>query len=71
MNFPEYQKMNQEFEVAILINDLNKDEIIKSVLKLNNDLDFYNHFKSQSLQAKVKWNWDIEKKTLIDIYERL
>lgn len=71
MNFPEYQKMNQEFEVAILINNLNKEEILQAILKLNNDVEFYHQLKNQSIQAKDEWNWDIEKKNLINIYERL
>lgn len=71
MNFPEYQQMNQKYEVAVLIEDLNKSEIVATILKLSHDKDYYNHLKSQCIQAKVDWNWDIEKKTLIDIYERL
>ncbi len=71
MNFPEYQKINQEFEVAILINNLNKNEILSAVVKLNSDVECYNNLKNQCQIAKNYWNWEIEKKTLIGIYERL
>lgn len=71
MNFPEYKKMNQEFEVAVLIPNLGKEVLSEAILRLVEDNQLYAHLKAQSKKAKRKWNWEEEEKNLLSIYEQL
>ncbi len=71
MDFPEYNKMNSRFEVAILIPNLDKTVLKSALEKLLNDSDYYNHLKKQCQKAAEKWNWETEEKNLLEIYEQL
>lgn len=71
MRFPEYKSLNQEYEVAILLDDLGQDGIIKAILELVDDSTLYTRLKNNCLQAKEIWNWEQEQKRLFNIYEQL
>ncbi len=71
MNFPEYKKLINEFEVGILIDDLEKETIATAVNTLLQKEDFYKKIKNNCQQAKVEWNWEKEEKKLIAFYDDL
>jgi len=71
MSFPEYKTMNQEFGVALLIDDLAADTLINAVNKLLRDRDFYIRLRDNCLLARNAWNWQNEEKKLIAIYHAL
>lgn len=71
MDFPEYRKMNQQHEVALLIPDLEKDTIQEAILRLIHDYKLYAQLRAQCRRAKKKWNWKREEAHLISIYEKL
>lgn len=68
MSFPEYKKMNSEYEVALLIDDLNADTIVDAADKLLTDKDFYFHLRENCLLAHGVWNWQSEENKLISFY---
>lgn len=69
MNFPEYQKINQRFEVAVLINQLNPKTIAAEVNSILENEELYNKLKNNCKKAKLVFNWDIESKKLLEIYQ--
>jgi glycosyltransferase involved in cell wall biosynthesis len=71
MNFPEYQKLNKEFEVALLIDDLQPDTIADAILKLSVDKDYYFRLRKNCLQARLQWNWQKDEQKLLAFYDRL
>lgn len=71
MNFPEYKSLNQEFEVAILLDDLQEKKIIHSILQLIDDVPLYTRLKNNCLQAKEIWNWEKEQLRLLKVYDQL
>lgn len=70
MNFPEYMLINEQHSIAITI-DLNVDEIIKAVERLQQDQSLYNRLRSNALIAKEQFNWEEESKRLISFYEAI
>jgi len=70
INFPEYQVINQQYEVALL-TDLTKDSIKQNLKKLWEDEALYTRLKNNTARAKLEFNWQKESKKLIDIYKRL
>lgn len=71
MNFPEYKKLNTEFEVAILVDSLEAEKISNSLNILLNNEQFYLRLKQNCLVAREKWNWEIEKEKLILAFKEI
>ncbi len=66
MNFPEYKKVNNRFEVSILIDSF--DEIKAAIERLEKDDSLYKTLKNNTLKAKETYNWSLEEKKLTEIY---
>ena len=71
MNFPEYKKINEEFEVAILIDNLKPESISHAANLLLRDKDLYLRLKQNCLKAREIYNWQNEQKKLLYFYEQL
>jgi len=71
MNFPEYKKINDEFEVAVLINDLSSSSISKSLNFLLDNKEVYLRLQENCIAARNVFNWQNEEKKLIRFYEEL
>ena len=68
MNFPEYIKLNRDFEVALLLDNLDPTYVAAKILNLLEDENLYNKLKTNCLAASKYWNWEIEEKKLLLIY---
>jgi glycosyltransferase involved in cell wall biosynthesis len=71
MNFPEYKKINGEFEVAVLIDNLEPGSISRAANLLLHDRDLYLRLKRNCLKAREIYNWQNEQKKLLYFYEQL
>jgi glycosyltransferase involved in cell wall biosynthesis len=69
MNFPEYQKINQQFEVAVLLDGTTPEEIARAVNNLLRDSVLYQRIRQNCLQARQVLNWQQEEKKLLDFYQ--
>lgn len=71
INFPEYARINQTFEVAILINDLNPQNIADAANKLLNDNELYKTIQGNCFVARQVINWQNEEIKLLEFYKKL
>ena len=71
MNFPEYRKLNAEYEVAHLLNDLQTDTLTNVILQLSQDKDAYFRLRENGLRARHDWNWQKEEQKLLAFYQQL
>lgn len=71
MNFPEYKNINDEFEVAVLINDLSKTSIENAIMSLLLNKKLYEKLKENCAAASKKLNWQQEEKTLLAFYKNI
>lgn len=71
MNFPEYNTINKEFEVALLIPDLQPDTISKSINRLLDDKLLYETLRENCKKAREHLNWQKEEKKLLEFYNIL
>lgn len=71
INFPEYQRFNNEFEVSFLVNDLSPKTLSSALNRLLNDEQHYSRLQQNCLKAREKYNWENEEKKLIDFYSRI
>ncbi len=69
MNYPEYQKINQQYEVALLIDNPDPQTIAAALNKLLSDTVLYNRLRENCLQARKELNWQQEEKKLLSFYE--
>ncbi|HET9431909.1 MAG TPA: glycosyltransferase, partial [Chitinophagaceae bacterium] len=69
MNYPEYKKINQQFEVALLIDELAPETIAHALNKLLADDVIYNRLKESCLVAREELNWQKEEKKLLAFYQ--
>ncbi|MCX6352543.1 MAG: glycosyltransferase [Bacteroidetes bacterium] len=66
-NFPEYVAINTKYEVSVL-TELNKESIVKAVIKLTEDKNLYQTLSKNCKLAALEFNWQREEKTLIQLY---
>jgi len=69
-DFPEYQKINEKYQVAVL-TDLNAKNLADSINLLLNDKVLYNKLRSNCILAREEYNWQKEEQKLLEIYERV
>ena len=70
MDFPEYKRINDEYEVGLLINNLSVQSIEASLKILLEDEALYFRLKQNCTKAREKYNWQNEEKKLIEFYKR-
>jgi glycosyltransferase involved in cell wall biosynthesis len=71
MNFPEYAALNREFEVAILLPNLDIQGIVKVILQLLQEPEQYDKLKNNCIIAAQTWHWENEKKVLNDVWQKV
>jgi glycosyltransferase involved in cell wall biosynthesis len=71
MNFPEYRGINDQFEVAILIDELKPDSISKAINALLMDDEKYAQLVKHCFEAKKVYNWEKESKKIIQFYKNI
>ena len=69
MKFPEYVKINQQFQVAVLVDDLDPERIADTVNNLLHNDVLYRGLRENCLKARQVLNWQQEEKKLLDFYE--
>ncbi len=71
MNFPEYQKINNKFRVALLLDEADPNSIAAALNKLLYDDVVYTEMKANTLVARTELNWQNEERKLLEFYQRI
>ena len=71
MNFPEYQKLNQSYNVSILVDNLDAVEIADSINKVLGNKELYLEIVENCKAAKRIYIWEVEEQKLLDFYKKL
>ncbi len=71
MNFPEYRKLNDQYNVAVLIDDVKAETIAYAVNHLINDQELYETLQQNTRTAKQELNWQNESVKLIQFYRSI
>ncbi|MEZ4951240.1 MAG: glycosyltransferase [Saprospiraceae bacterium] len=70
MDFPEYRKLNEQFDVFLLLQSLDPKEIAAAIQKLKDDKNLYKKLSENCRKAAGTLHWENEAKTLISMYEQ-
>lgn len=71
MDFPEFRKINNEFEVAVLVPSLDVQAIATAINSLIENKTLHSQLKVNCNRAKLVLNWQEEEKKLIGFYKTL
>lgn len=71
MNFPEYKKLNEQYSIALLIDDLDPATIANNINKLLLDADLYTRLKNNTKAAAKQLNWQKEEVKLLNFYNAI
>jgi glycosyltransferase involved in cell wall biosynthesis len=71
MNYPEYKKINDQFEVAVLIDDLDPVNISNTINKIMMDKEKLAVMRKNCMEAREIFCWEAEEIKLIDFYAGL
>ena len=69
MKFPEYELLNQETEVALLLENTSVPQILEALADVSHSPK-YDILKHNCYTASLKWNWENERKSLMMIYRK-
>lgn len=71
IKYPEYERINGQFEIATLIADPTPQGITAALNKLLDDETYYKKLQDNCLKARETYCWQQEEKKLLDIYKKL
>lgn len=71
MRYPEYEAINNEYEVALLIDKATPEAISEALNKLLTDQPYYERLQQNCLEARKVYCWQEEEKRLMAVYKRL
>lgn len=69
MNFPEYQRINSEYKVAVLVNDISVTTIVDTINRVMTDEALLAQLRENALRAREVFCWQQEEKRLMNIYK--
>ena len=71
MSFPEYKKVNAQFEISYLIEDTKIDSIVKGLNELLDNKELHERLKLNCLLAREEYCWQKQETTLLKFYSNL
>ena len=66
-----FRALNQEFEVALLVDPFKPDSISRAMDQLVTDDNLWLRLHQNCMMAAKRWNWEIQEHRLIEMYEYL
>jgi glycosyltransferase involved in cell wall biosynthesis len=71
MKYPEYITINNKYEIASLLNDLEPKSIAAAINKIIEENDYYTTLVNNTIECRQYYNWQNETKKLVSYYEHI
>ncbi len=71
IKYPEYERINSQYEIASLIESATPQNIAYALNRLLTDTKYYNTLQENCMKAREKYCWQEEAKTLTEVYNQL
>lgn len=71
VDYPVYNEINNQYQIAVLIDDLHPNAIATQLNNLLNDQELYYRLQQNCLKARHIFNWQEEEKKLIAFYSNI
>lgn len=69
MNWPEFREIIAKYDVGLLIEEPNKDNILNSIQSIINHKNRYTELHENCIKAAGELNWEVEEEILFNIYK--
>jgi hypothetical protein len=71
VNYPEYQKVNEQFEISYLVNNCEINTVATALNEMLENETLHSRLKQNCLKAREVYCWQEEEKRLINIYKNV
>jgi len=71
IKYPEYERVNEQYEIATLLETPSPENIAAALNRLLGDMDYYKKLQDNCLKAREQYCWQQQEKTLISVYKKL
>lgn len=71
IKYPEYERVNEQFEISMLIEEASPEQIAAALNKLLTDDGYYSRLQQNCMEARKVYCWQEQAKTLLSTYEGL
>ena len=71
MAYPEYEKINSQYEVAVLLDELSVEAVTQKINEVMNDEALLARLQSNCLRAREVYCWQREEMVLIEFYRKI
>jgi glycosyltransferase involved in cell wall biosynthesis len=71
MQFPEYEKVNSQFQIAVLIDSLKPEEISNAINSIMQNDELLKQMEYNCLEAREVYCWQSEEKKLLQYYNQI
>lgn len=71
VNYPEYKVLNDEFDIALLVDNIESETLSNAINELLTNEPLYQHLKKNTLLAREQLNWQTEEKKLITFWKNI
>ena len=71
VNYPEYKILNDEFDIAVMVDNIEVETLSNAINTLLTDETLYNRLKQNCIAAKEKLNWQNEEKKLLSFWKNI
>lgn len=71
MAYPEYEQVNERYELAFLVKEPDIEVISKALNRLLNDDDYHQKLQDNALKARELYCWQQEEIRLLEVYRKL
>ncbi|CAN5628324.1 glycosyltransferase [soil metagenome] len=71
VNYPEYKAINDQYNVALMIDDTDEQTIADALNRLLHDKTLYEQLKKNCVIAREQLNWQEEEKKLIAVFRSI
>lgn len=71
VDYPAYRQINQEYEVAVLVQDLSPEALAASINAVLNDKRKQETLRQNCLAARRVYNWEQQEEKLIRLYQNM
>ena len=71
MNFPEYQRINDQYQIAVLLDDLTIENVCNTINQTMKDETLLLQLQENALKAREIYCWQEEEKKLLHFYQQI
>jgi glycosyltransferase involved in cell wall biosynthesis len=71
VNYPEYKAINDQYNIALMIDDTTAGTIAAALNRLLGDGILYDQLKQNCMKAREELNWSSEEQKLLSFYQKL